>query len=124
MSPDGSVRLLVERNVQHKLSMMRKKFKPAVTVCNAMVEDPSRSRKALSAAVRRKVQEEDDAERLSQLRKVEKQVVSSVDRDEVEAWGNTINAAMIHLNAAMDALPRNANLHLWERRSVCLPTLR
>lgn len=41
MSPDGSVRLLVERNLQHELSMMNKKFKPAVTVCNAMVEDPS-----------------------------------------------------------------------------------
>ena len=29
MSPDGSVRLLVERNLQHELSMMRKKFKLA-----------------------------------------------------------------------------------------------
>lgn len=29
MSPDGSVRLLVERNLQHELSMLRKKFKLA-----------------------------------------------------------------------------------------------
>jgi len=77
---------------------MRKKFKPAATVRNAMVEDPSRSRKALSAAVRRKVQEEGDAERLSQLSKLEKQgqmqghMVSSVDRDEVEAWGITLSS--------------------------------
>ena len=67
MSPDGSVRLLVERNLQHELSMMRKKFKPAVIVHNVMEEDPSRSRKTLSAAVKRKVQEEDDTERLAQL---------------------------------------------------------
>jgi len=55
MSPDGSVRLLAERNLQHELSLTRKGFKPAVTVHDAMVEDPSRSRKAPSAAVKRRV---------------------------------------------------------------------
>ena len=94
MSPDGSVRLLAERNLQHELSMTRKKFKPAVTVRKAMVEDPSRSRRVLSAAVKRKVWEEDDMERLSQLRKLEKkgQMITSVDGDQVEAWANTIRS--------------------------------
>jgi len=36
---DDSVRLLAERNLQHELSLTRKGFKPAVTVCDAMVED-------------------------------------------------------------------------------------
>ena len=128
MSPDGSVRLLAERNLQHELSMMRKKFKPAVTVRNVMVEDPSRSRKALSAAAKRKVQEEDDTERLAQLRKLEKQgqMVTSVDGDEAKAWANTIQSLpsqlmRFTLNAAMDTLPHNANLHLWGKKEsdVC-----
>ena len=99
--------------------MMRKKFKPAVTVRNVMVEDPSRSRKALSAAAKRMVQEEDDTERLAQLRKLEKQgqMVTSVDGDEAKAWANTIQSLpsqlmRFTLNAAMDTLSHNANLHL------------
>ena len=46
------------------------------------------------AAVKRKVQEEDDAERLAQLRKLEKQgqMVTSVDGDEAKAWANTIQS--------------------------------
>jgi len=35
-----SVRLLAERNLQHEHSLTRKRFKPAATVCDAMVEDP------------------------------------------------------------------------------------
>ena len=80
MSPDGRVRHLAERN-----------FKPAVTVRDAMVEDPSRSRKAISAAVTRRVQEKDSIERLSQLKKLENQgqIIASVDGNEIEVWANT-----------------------------------
>lgn len=81
--------------------------------------------------MRRKVQEEDDAERLSKLRKLEKQghMVSSVDRDEVEAWGNTIQSLpsqlmRFTLHAAMDALPRNANLHLWGKTEQPTPAVK
>ena len=63
MSPDGSVRLLAERNLQHELSLTRKIFKPAVTVHDTMVEDASQSRKGLSAAVKRRVQEKDSTDR-------------------------------------------------------------
>ena len=47
MSPDGGVRLLAERNLQHEHSLTRKIFKPAVAVLDTMAEDPSRSREAL-----------------------------------------------------------------------------
>ena len=43
-----SIRLLAEKNPQHILNLTKKKFKPAVTVCDTMTEDPSRSRKVLS----------------------------------------------------------------------------
>jgi len=57
-----------------------------------MVEDPSRLRKVLSAAVKRRVQEKDSTERLLQLRKLEKQgqMIASVDGNETEVWANTI----------------------------------
>ena len=103
---------------------MRKKFKPAVTARNAMVEDPSQSKKVQSAAVKRKVQEEDDKERLSQLRNLEKQgQIMSMDGDEVEALANTIQSLpsklmRFTLNAAIDTLPHNANLHLWGKNET------
>ena len=64
-----------------------------------MVEDPSQSRKALSEAVKGKVQEEDDTERLAQLTKLEKQgqMVTSVDGDEAKAWANTIQSLLSQL---------------------------
>ena len=94
VSLDGCVRHLAERNLQNELSLTRKKFKPAVTVRDVMVEDPSRSRKSLSAAVKRVVQEEDDNDRLSKLKMLEKQgqMVSSVDENEIEVWANTIQS--------------------------------
>ena len=64
-SPDGCVRLLAERNLQHEMTLTRKKFKPAVSACDTMADDPSRSRKALSSAAKRIVKEEDDHKRLT-----------------------------------------------------------
>ena len=120
MSPDGSVRLLAERNLQHKLSLTRKIFKPAVTVRDTMVEDPSRSRKTLLAAVKRRIQEKDRSDRLSKLEKLEKQVqmIASVEENEIEIWANTVQSLPAQqmrfvLNAAVDTLPHNTNLHLW-----------
>jgi len=111
MSPDGSVRVLAERNLQHELNLTRKGFKPAVIVRDAVVEDPSRSRKALSAAVKRRVQEKDSTERLSQLKKLDKQgqVIASVDGIEIEVWAKTIQSLPSQqmrfvLNAAVDTL--------------------
>ena len=49
------------------MTLTRKKFKPAVSVCNITADDPSLSRKALSSAAKRKVKEEDDYERLTRL---------------------------------------------------------
>ena len=45
-------------------------------------------------AAKRKVWEEDDIERRSQLRKLEKKghTIASVDGDEVETWANTIQS--------------------------------
>ena len=83
MSPDGSVRLLAERNLQHELNLR-----------DTMVEEPSRSRKTLSAAVKRRIQEKDSNDRLSQLEKVEKQgqMIASVEENEIEIWANTVQS--------------------------------
>ena len=90
-----------------------------------MVEDPSRSRKSLSAAVKRVVQEEDGNDRLSKLKMLEKQgqMVSSVDENEIEVWANTIQSLPSQqmrfvLNAAVDTLSHNANLHLWGKKET------
>ena len=125
MSPDGSVRLLAERNLQHELNLTRKSFKPAVTVRDTMVEDPSRSRKTLSAAVKRRIQEKDSNDRLSQLEKLEKQgqMIASVEENEIEIWANTVQSLPAQqmrfvLNAVVDTLPHNANLHLWGKKET------
>ena len=74
------------------MTLTRKKFKPAVSVHDTMSDDPSRSRKALSSAAKKKVKEEDDYERLTRLTSLEKQgqmLAVSAD-EEAEVWGKTV----------------------------------
>ena len=50
---------VAERNLEHEKTLIRKKFKPPVSVQDTMADDPSRSRKPLSSATKRKVKEEE-----------------------------------------------------------------
>ena len=122
-SPDGCVRLMAERNLQHELMLTWKKFKPAVCIRDAMADDPSQSRKALSSAAKWKVKEEDDYNRLTRLTSLEKQgqILATSADEEAEVWSKTIQTLPSEqmrfvLNAAVDALPHNANLQLWRER--------
>ena len=110
------------------MTLTRKKFKPAVSVRDTMSDDPSRSRKALSSAAKKKVKEEDDYERLTRLTSLEKQgqmLAVSAD-EEAKVWGKTVQTIPAEqmqfvLNAAVDILPHNANLQLWRKESDTCP---
>ena len=78
--------------------------------------------------MKRRVQEKDSSDRLSQLEKVEKQgqMIASVEENEIEIWANTIQSLPAQqmqfvLNAAVGTLPHNANLHLWGKETDACP---
>ena len=50
---------VAERNLEHEKTLIRKKFKPPVSVQDTMADDPSCSRKPLSSATKGKVKEEE-----------------------------------------------------------------
>ena len=72
-SPDPCVRHIAEKQLQAETCLTRKKFKPAVVVRDAMVEDPGTSRKALLSAAKGRVNESDNVARLDQLKSLERQ---------------------------------------------------
>jgi hypothetical protein len=127
-SPDPCVRHLAERHLKDEKLLQRKKFKPAVMVRDVMAEDPGCTRKGLTQAVKRKVIEEDDRVRQSQLFALEKQgqMMSTTPPDAAPLWSKAIQSlppeqSKFALNAAVDTLPHNANLHLWKKKesSAC-----
>ena len=125
ISPGCNVRLVAKRNLWAWWERNSNQLSQLVHNAIWWKTLQSRSRRALSAAAKRKVTEEDDIERRSQLRKLEKkgQIIASVDRDEAKAWANTIQSFPSQLmgftlNAAMHTLPHNANLHLWGKKDT------
>ena len=67
------MRHIAEKQLQAETCLTRKKFKPAVVVRDAMVEDPGTSRKALLSAAKGRVNESDNVARLDQLKSLERQ---------------------------------------------------
>ena len=66
-SKDATVRHLAEKNLETEIKSIRKIFKPSIEVQQAMVEDPSQSRKALLKAVKNRVAYSDASRHKSEL---------------------------------------------------------
>ena len=132
MSRDPCVRYLAEKGLQHDLTLSRKKFKASVVVRNALAEDPNRNRKSLVSAAKRATQQAEDVRRETELKSLEKQgqMMRIASPDGACLWSKAVQSLPAEqmrfaLNAAVDTLPHNANLHLWKKKeSDCCPLCR
>ena len=129
MSRDPCVRYLAEKGLQLDLMLSRKKFKASVVVRDALAEDPGRNRKLLVSAVKRATQQVDDVRRETELKSLEKQgqMMRTASPDGASLWSKAVQSLPAEkmrfaLNAAVDTLAHNANLHLWKKKeSDCCP---
>ena len=89
-----------------------------------MAEDPGAPRKVLLSATKDRVNESDNMTRLDRVRSLEKQseMVRATTLDTATIWAKAIQSLpqehmKFALNAAVDALPHNSNLHLWRKET-------
>jgi hypothetical protein len=122
-SADPCVRHLAEKNLQHELKLTRKSFKASVIVRDTLQEDPGRNRRSLATAAKRATQQADDEKRQKDLMSLEKQgqMMRESPPGGASLWAKAVQAVPADqmrfvLNAAVDTLPHNANLHLWKKK--------
>jgi len=89
-----------------------------------MVMDPDFSRKSLTTRVKGYVQTTDDDDRLTSLQTLSKegQLNRLLTPQAAEIWAKVVESLpdeilKFALNAALDTLPHNANLHLWKKKA-------
>ena len=128
-SKDATVRHLAEKKnpLETEIKSIRKIFKPSIEVQQTMVEDPSRSRKALLKAVKNRVTYSDASRRKSELKALPVQgllftTITTLTTDPTTIWTDAIRSLpnecyKFVLNAAHNTLlPHNSNLHLWKKK--------
>ena len=122
-SADSCVRHIAEHHLKEEDQRLRKKFKPVVFVRDVMAEDPGRPRKSLCEAAKRKVSQEDNTDRHNNLVSLQRQgqMLSNTAPDAASVWAKAIEVVTSDqckfvVNAAVDTLPHNANLHLWKKK--------
>ncbi len=93
-----------------------------MVVRDTLAEDPGRNRKSLAAAAKRNAQQADDKKR-EELKSLEKQgqMLRTTTPVGASLWVKAVQSLPAEqmrfaLNAAVDTLPHNANLHLWKKR--------
>ena len=96
-------------------------------VRNAMIEDPSCSRKALRAAVKQICTQEDESARKDHLLSLPRQGELSrmAIPSTAKAWADALRSLppevfKFALNASHDTLPHNANLYMWKKKNTNL----
>ena len=122
-SQDSCVRFLAERGLKKELSLVRKKFRPAMEAREAWKISPGCSRKALTMSAKALVSEEVNSSRLDNLQSLERQGQLSrcTSPSVAPIWSRAVLAIpedqlKFAINAAVDVLPHNANLYLWRKR--------
>ena len=123
-SADPCVRRIAEKGLQAEASAQRMKFRPAVVARDTMQEDPSCSRRALVAAAKKRVANDEKEARLTDLRNLPRQghMIRSTTPNTATIWAKAVQSLpeepfKFVLNAAHDTLPHNANLHLWRKKA-------
>ena len=88
------------------------------------MEDPGHSRAAFLAAAKRQVKSDDVTTHLAELTCLEKQghTLGAAPTDAATIWSKAVqalpqNTLKFALNASLDTLLHNNNLHLWKKRS-------
>ena len=123
MSRDSCVRFLADRNLRRELGMRRKKFRPATLARDVISTNPAAKQKVLSKAAKKLVKEDDDNSLLETLQSLDQQGQMSrcTDSKCAAVWSRVVQrlpdeVMKFSLNAAVDCLPHNSNLHRWKKR--------
>jgi hypothetical protein len=107
------VRFLADRNLKHELRMVMKRFRPATASRDVISTNPAGNPRSLSKATKKVVKEDDDSSLLENLHGLEQQPneCASFRAKVVKELPDEFS-----VNATVDGLPHNANLHLWKKR--------
>ena len=121
---DSLIRHLVSQQTLVKASAQWQAFKPFQWVVELMQEDPGASRKTLAARAKGRVAEVDTSVHLERCKAlpVQGQTARQFEDRAADLWSQAVLTSPDHvmrfaLNAVMDTLPHNANLHLWGKKS-------
>ena len=127
-SQDTSVRAIAHQSHQCERSRQRQKFRPAETALTILEADPCIRRRAAVRRVRGLIATEDDEELLNNLMDLPQQgeMVRYFAENSAAVWANCLKnlppePMRFVLNAVVDTLPTNSNLHKWKKRpsSTC-----
>ena len=122
-SQDPCVRFLADRCLKRDQNLVRKKFRPAIQAREALANSHGGTRKSLVRVAKGLVSEEVNSTLLDGLQGLERQGQLSrcTSPECAPIWSRAVLALpqelmKFALNAALDVLPHNANLHLWKKR--------
>ena len=128
MSQDSCVCFLEDCNLTRELSQKQKKFRPAEVARDALAEvardalaiTPGGNRKFLAKTAKAIVLENINTSRIDNLHRLERlgQMSRCSAPQGASAWAKVVlslpeEQMKFVLNAAIDVLPHNVNLHLW-----------
>jgi hypothetical protein len=123
-SQDSCVRFLADRGLQREQGLSRKKFRPATEAREALKISPGGRKKSLMKIAKGAVAEEVNTSHLDHLQSLERQ--GQLSRCTYPScapiWSQAVQALpedqlKFAINAAVDVLPHNANLHLWKKKN-------
>ena len=120
MSQDSCVCFLADCNLTRELSQKQKKFRPAEVARDALAINPGGNRKFLAKTAKAIVLENINTSRIDNLHRLERleQMSRCSAPQGASAWAKVVlslpeEQMKFVLNAAIDVLPHNVNLHLW-----------
>jgi len=123
-SSDPGVRKAGDLHLEEERARQSLKFRPASLVEAIISQDHSRSRQALRRVTKAIITEEDDEEKHQQLSQLPAQgeMVRAWNENSPELWVRAVQGLppeplKFVLNASLNTLPTNANLHIWGKKS-------
>ena len=125
-----AVRFLADKKLKHDLIRSKQKFRPAIVAREVLEVRPGGGRKALAKAAKVLVAEETNSGLLDHWQSLERQGHTSrcMDQECAHVWAAVVKAVpeeqmKFALNAALDVLLHNSNLHLWKKKNSPACTL-
>ena len=123
-SSDPGVRKVANVHLEEERRKQRIKFKPATFVDAILMEDRSQSRQALRRATKTLLQKDEADERHQQLCQLPAQgeMARSWEEKSPNLWVKAVQALppeplKFALNASLNTLPTNSNLHTWGKKA-------
>ena len=122
MSRDPTVRFLADHILQDDLVTTGTAFQPSIVVCDSLVSDPGMSGKTLKRMSQSTITESEDLSRVHHLQSLEVQgeCFRLGDSTCIHIWSTAVPTLpdiifKFALNATLDTLPHQKNLHKWRK---------